>query len=494
MSNASDGSREVREPLVNKDMAESKPEQPWMVYLSTFVAVCGSFAFGSCAGYSSPAQAAIRNDLSLTIAEFSLFGSLLTFGAMIGAITSGPIADLIGRKGAMRVSSAFCVAGWLAIFFAKGVLALDLGRLATGYGMGAFSYVVPIFIAEIAPKTFRGALTTLNQILICTGVSVSFIIGTVVTWRVLALIGLIPCAVSILGLFCIPESPRWLAKMGRDTEFEVALRKLRGKKADISEEAAEIQDYIETLERLPKAKALDLFQRRYIRSVLIAFGLMVFQQFGGINGICFYTSSIFEQAGFPTRLGMIIYAVLQVLSYLYNENQSNVYYVLNLSIGLLINNQVVITALNAPIVDKAGRKPLLLVSATGLVIGCLITAVSFYLKVHDMAQKAVPILAVVGIMVYISSFSAGMGAMPWVVMSEIFPINIKGVAGGMATLVNWFGAWAVSYTFNFLMSWSSYGTFIIYAVINALAIVFVIAVVPETKGKTLEQIQAVVNP
>ncbi|CAH8353371.1 unnamed protein product [Eruca vesicaria subsp. sativa] len=414
MSNASDGSREVREPLVDKHVAESKPEQPWMVYLSTFVAVCGSFAFGSCAGYSSPAQAAIRNDLSLTIAE------------------------------AMRVSSAFCVVGWLAIFFAKGVVALDLGRLATGYGMGAFSYVI----------------------LICTGVSVSFIIGTLVTWRVLALIGLIPCAVSFLGLFCIPESPRWLAKMGRDTEFKAALRKLRGKKADISEEAAEIQDYIETLERLPKAKALDLFQRRYIRSVIIAFGLMVFQQFGGINGICFYTSSIFEQAGFPTRLGMIIYAILQV----------------------------VITALNAPIVDRAGRKPLLLVSATGLVIGCLITAVSFYLKAHDMAHEAVPVLAVVGIMMYIASFSAGMGAMPWVVMSEIFPINIKGVAGGMATLVNWFGAWAVSYTFNFLMSWSSYGTFIIYAVINALAIVFVIAVVPETKGKTLEEIQAVVNP
>uniref|UniRef100_M4FCN9 Major facilitator superfamily (MFS) profile domain-containing protein n=1 Tax=Brassica campestris TaxID=3711 RepID=M4FCN9_BRACM len=454
MSNASDDSRE---PLVEKHVAESKQEQPWMVYLSTFVAVCGSFAFGSCAGYSSPAQAAIRNDLSLTIAEFSLFGSLLTFGAMFGAITSGPIADSIGRKGAMRVSSAFCVAGWLAIFFAKGVVALDLGRLATGYGMGAFSYVVPIFIAEIAPKAFRGALTTLNQILICTGVSVSFIIGTMVTWRVLALIVSKMAGKSLRSI---------MAKMGRDTEFEAALRKLRGKKADVSEEAAEIQDYIETLERLPKAKALDLFQRRYIRSVLIAFGLMVFQQFGGINGICFYTSSIFEQAGFPTRLGMIIYAVLQV----------------------------VITALNAPIVDRAGRKPLLLVSATGLVIGCLITAVSFYLKAHDMAHEAVPVLAVVGIMMYIASFSAGMGAMPWVVMSEIFPINIKGVAGGMATLVNWFGAWAVSYTFNFLMSWSSYGTFIIYAVINALAIVFVIAVVPETKGKTLEEIQAVVNP
>ncbi|EOA28369.1 hypothetical protein CARUB_v10024574mg [Capsella rubella] len=193
---------------------------------------------------------------------------------MIGAITSGPIADLVGRKG------------------------------------------VPIFIAEIAPKTLRGALTTLNQ-----------------------------------------------AKMGRDTEFEAALRKLRGMKADISEEAAEIQDYIETLERLPKAKMLDLFQRRYIRSVLV--------------------------------------------------------------------------------------------SATGLVIGCLIAAVSFYLKVHNMAQEAVPVLAVVGIMVSEFSF-------------DLFFVSTKTKMKG--------------------------GTFIIYAAINALAIVFVIAIVPETKGKTLEQIQAVVNP
>ncbi|XP_010545071.1 PREDICTED: sugar transporter ERD6-like 7 isoform X2 [Tarenaya hassleriana] len=458
------GDGEAREPLVQKKLAE-KEEQLWMGYLSTFVAVCGSFAFGSCAGYSSPAQAAIREDLSLSLAEFSLFGSLLTFGAMIGAIMCGPIADLVGRKGAMRVSSAFCVVGWLAIFFAKGPVALDIGRLATGYGMGAFSYVVPIFIAEIAPKTFRGALTTLNQILICTGVSVAFIIGTVLTWRVLALTGIIPCAISFIGLFCIPESPRWLAKMGRHTEFEAALKSLRGKNADISHEAAEIQEYIETLERLPKAKMLDLFQRRYQRSVLIGFGLMVVQQFGGINGICFYASSIFEQAGFPATTGTIIYAVLQV----------------------------VITALNAPIVDRAGRKPLLLVSLTGVVIGCLLIAVSFYLKVHGMAPDAVPILAVVGILGYIGSFSAGLGAMPWVVMSEIFPINIKGVAGGMATLVNWFGAWAVSYTFNFLMSWNSFGTFIIYAAINVLGIVFVITIVPETKGKTLEQIQAAVN-
>lgn len=464
--------RGVREQLLvpqEKDQAGqdegTDKGHPWMVYFSTFVAVCGSYEFGTCAGYSSPTQDAIVEELSLSTAEYSVFGSILTFGAMIGAITGGPIADFVGRKWTMRMASAFCAAGWLAIYFAEGALALDIGRLATGYGMGVFSYVVPIFIAEITPKNLRGALTAVNQLMICAGVSVSFIIGIILSWRVLALIGLIPCAVLLFGLFFIPESPRWLAKRGRQKEFEAALQKLRGKDADISEEAAEIQEYIETLQRLPKASVLDLFQRRYLSSVIIGVGLMVVQQFGGINGVCFYTSNIFEEAGFSSSVGTITYAILQVI----------------------------VTAIGAALVDRAGRKPLLLISGTGLVLGCIVTALSFFLKVHDLAADAVPILAVTGILLYIAAFSAGMGAVPWVVMSEIFPINIKGVAGGFATLVNWFGAWAVSYTFNYLMSWSSYGTFLLYAGINAAGMVFVITVVPETKGRSLEQIQAAIN-
>ncbi|XP_027353497.1 sugar transporter ERD6-like 7 isoform X2 [Abrus precatorius] len=458
----------IREPLVEgleNQLVHASKGHPWMVYFTTFVAVCGSYEFGTCAGYSSPTQDAIRKDLNLSLAEYSLFGSILTFGAMIGAITSGPIADFIGRKGAMRVSSAFCVAGWLVIYFSEGPVPLDIGRLATGYGMGVFSYVVPVFVAEIAPKELRGALTTLNQFMIVAAVSVSFVIGNVLSWRALALTGLIPTSVLLLGLFFIPESPRWLAKRGRHKDFEAALQVLRGKDADISEEAEEIQDYITSLERLPKSKLLELFQRRYLRSVTIGIGLMVCQQFGGINGICFYTSSIFELAGFSPTIGTIIYACLQI----------------------------VITGIGAAFIDKAGRKPLLLLSGSGLVAGCIFAAVAFYLKVHEVGLAAVPGLVLTGILVYIGSFSIGMGAIPWVVMSEIFPVNIKGLAGSMATLVNWFGAWLCSYTFNFLMSWNPSGTFILYAAINALAILFIVVVVPETKGKSLEQLQAAIN-
>ncbi|KAI4301309.1 hypothetical protein L6164_034599 [Bauhinia variegata] len=458
----------IGEPLVeaNEDgTAQKSKGQPWMVYFSTFIAVCGAYEFGACAGYSSPTQSAIREDLSLSLAEYSLFGSILTFGAMIGAITSGPIADFLGRKGAMRFSTAFSVAGWLAIYFSESPWPLDIGRLATGYGMGMFSYVVPVFIAEIAPKELRGSLTTLNQFMIVTAVSVAFIIGTILSWRALALTGLIPCAILIFGLFFIPESPRWLAKRGREREFEASLQKLRGEDADISHEAEEIQDYITTLDRLPKPKLLELFQTRYLRSVTIGVGLMFCQQLGGINGVCFYVSSIFELAGFSSNTGSIIYAILQII----------------------------VTGIGAALIDMTGRKPLLLISGSGLVSGCMITAAAFYFKVHEVALGAVPALAVTGILVYIGAFSVGMGAIPWVVMSEIFPINIKGLAGSLATLVNWFCAWLCSYTFNYLMSWSSYGTFILYAAINALAILFIIVAVPETKGKSLEQLQAAIN-
>uniref|UniRef100_M1A723 Sugar transporter ERD6-like 16 n=1 Tax=Solanum tuberosum TaxID=4113 RepID=M1A723_SOLTU len=313
---------------------ENEDGSIWMVLLSTCVAVCGSFEFGSCVGYSAPTQSEIRNDLNLTLAQYSMFGSIITIGAMIGAITSGRIADFIGRKGAMRMSAIFCITGWLAVYFSMGTLVLDMGRFLTGYGIGIFSYVVPVYIAEIAPKNLRGGLTTINQLMIVCGSSVAYLLGTVITWRNLALTGILPCTFLLVGLLFIPESPRWLAKVGLEKEFEVALRKLRGKDADVSREAAEIQAYVDTLQSLPKTRIFDLFSSKYIRSVIIGVGLMVFQQFIGINGIGFYASQTFESAGLSnSNIGTIAYAVVQVP----------------------------ITIVGAFLMDRSGRRPLLMV-------------------------------------------------------------------------------------------------------------------------------------
>ncbi|KAL4182339.1 hypothetical protein AMTRI_Chr12g242010 [Amborella trichopoda] len=452
---------EITEPLISNSSGGDNGSIA-MVILSTFIAVSGSFEFGSAVGFSSPTQSAIRSELDLSLAEFSVFGSILTIGAMIGAIASGRLADYVGRKVTMGTSALCCLLGWIAIAFSQGSWSLDIGRLAVGYGIGVFSYVVPVYIAEITPKSLRGGFTTVNQLMICTGVSFAYILGTVLTWRVLTLTGLIPMLIMLVGLFVVPESPRWLAKVGKQKEFEEALRRLRGKDADISEEAAEIEDYIRTIESLPKVKLLDLFQRKYAYPLIVGIGLIALQQFGGINGIIFYAAETFEEAGSSGTVGTISIACIQVL----------------------------VTAVGATLMDKCGRRPLLLVSISGACFGCLLSAISFFLQSQDYLTDFSPILALCGILVYIAAFSVGWGAIPWVLMSEIFPINVKGTAGSLVSLMHWFGGWFMSLMYNFFMSWSKTATYTVFTAICGGTVLFVAKLVPETKGRTLEEIQA----
>ncbi|MBA0752414.1 hypothetical protein Gogos_001252, partial [Gossypium gossypioides] len=219
------------QPFFHKDEKQQNSHDNgnlFMVILCTFVAVMGSFEFGSSIGYSSPTQQGIMEEVGMSSEEYSMFGSILTIGAMAGSISSGRAADLIGRKGTMKMSSIISIAGWLIIYLSLGPLSLDVGRFLTGYGIGVNSYVVPVFIAEITPTHLRGALLTVHQVAIATGLLVAYTLGAFVSWRTLALTGMIPCAVMILGLYFIPDSPRWLAMVGCQAEFNAALQKLRG--------------------------------------------------------------------------------------------------------------------------------------------------------------------------------------------------------------------------------------------------------------------------
>ncbi|KAI9185369.1 hypothetical protein LWI28_006587 [Acer negundo] len=359
----------------------SKSSTTAVIVLSTLVAVCGSFCYG-CA--------------------YSVFGSILTVGGMIGAIFSGRIADIFGRKGAMGLSVIFCTIGWLAIALTKDSLWLDLGRLSIGFGIGITSYVL----------------------MIACGFSLFYLIGNVISWRALALIGVIPCLLQLTGLFFIPESPRWLVKIGREKEFENALQRLRGKNSDCSEEATDIRDHLETSQQHSEAGILDLFQRKYANSLIIGVGLMLLQQFGGFTALAYYASAIFVEAGVSSSVGSALVAIIQIPAVV---------------LGVLL-------------MDKAGRRPLLLGAS--------------------------------------AANSIGLTGIPWVIMSEIFPINVKASAGSLVTLVHWSCSWIVTYTFNFIMGWSSAGTFFIFAGVYAAAVLFIAKMVPETKGKTLEEIQA----
>ncbi|KAL4637241.1 hypothetical protein ACB092_03G064500 [Castanea dentata] len=349
-------------------LSESSPTTTsFVVLISTLVAVCGSYTFGNAVGYSSPSESGIEDDLGLTSVEYSIFGSILTIGAMLGAVFSGKISDFIGRRGAMGVSEILCILGWLAIVFAK----------------------VPVYIAEITPKNVRGTFTSLNQLMIGCGKALTFLIGSLVNWRTLALIGIIPCIVHVLGLFFIPESPRWL-------------------------------EYTEKVRLNSEDGVLYLFQEKYAYSIIVAVGLMVFQEFGGLNGFAFYTSAIFESAGFSSKIGTISAAVVQIL----------------------------MTTLGVLLIDKCGRWPLLMISVTGACLGCVLTGFAFLLQDLQSGKELISILALIGVLVYLGFFELGMGGIPWVIMSEIFPINIKGSAGSLVTLVSWIGSWVVSYTFT----------------------------------------------
>ncbi|KAH0855292.1 hypothetical protein HID58_010647 [Brassica napus] len=401
--------------------------------LAFTVGSCGAFAFGCIIGYSAPTQSSIMKDLNLSIADassilsilYSLFGSILTVGLILGALICGKLTDLVGRVYTIWITNILFVIGWFAIAFAKAVWLLDLGRLLQGISIGISAYLGPVYITEIAPRKLRGAACSMSQLFTGVGISVVYALGTVVAWRNLAILGSIPSLMILPLLFFIPESPRWLAKVGREKEVEEILSRLRGENSDVSDEAGEILAYTEHVKQQGDDRGfLKLFQRKYAFSLTIGVVLIALPQLGGLSGYSFYTESIFISTGVSSDVGFISTSIVQMLA------------------GVL----------GTVLVDVSGRRSLLLL--------------------------------------YFGSYGLGMGSIPSIIASEIYPVDVKGAAGTMCGLASSISSWLVAYSFSFLFQWSTTGTFLMFTTVTGIGFVFIAKLVPETRGKSLEEIQS----
>ncbi|KAI5068178.1 hypothetical protein GOP47_0016523 [Adiantum capillus-veneris] len=321
--------------------------------ICTAVVCLGPIQYGFCNGYTSPIQASLTEDLALTVSQFSFFGSISNIGGMAGACLSGLVADILGRKGALIAAAVPNICGWVIVALAEAVYTLYIGRILIGFGVGMISFIVPIYIGETAPMQLRGTLGTANQFSVTFGILLAYLIGMAVSWRSLAVVGAMPCVLLIFGLFFIPESPRWLAKSGRTVQFKAALKALRGEKTDIVVEAEDIQESVANDNRQAQVKLIDLLQRQYMKPLTISVGLLSLQQLGGINALVFYSGTIFTSAGFPSSdIGSLALAILQVA----------------------------MTGISGALVEKAGRRLLLMLSAAGTTVTCFLVGLSYYIK------------------------------------------------------------------------------------------------------------------
>ncbi|KAG3288019.1 solute carrier family 2, facilitated glucose transporter member 8 isoform X4 [Ictidomys tridecemlineatus] len=449
------------------------------VFLAAFAAALGPLSFGFALGYSSPAIPSLRRSVPpaphLDDSTASWFGAIVTLGAAAGGVLGGWLVDRAGRKLSLLFCTVPFVAGFAVITAAQDVWMLLGGRLLTGLACGVASLVAPIYISEISYPAVRGLLGSCVQLMVVIGILLAYLAGRVLEWRWLAVLGCVPPSFMLLLMCCMPETPRFLLTQHKRQEAMAALQFLWGSEQGWEEPSVESEHQ-------------QVFQLALLRHpgiykpFLIGISLMAFQQLSGINAVMFYAETIFEEAKFKdSSLASVIMGTIQVL----------------------------FTAVAALIMDRAGRR--LLLALSGMVMVFSTSAFGTYFKLtQDGSNNSshvdllVPVpaepvdtnvglawLAVGSMCLFIAGFAIGWGPIPWLLMSEIFPLHVKGVATGVCVLTNWLMAFLVTKEFNNLMEvLRPYGAFWLASAFCIFSVLFTLFWVPETKGKTLEQITA----
>ena len=452
---------------VDVDVVYSTRAARWPQFLATCIACLAPLSFGTVLGYSSPTLPELQAlGILDTEEKQSWYASVITLGALCGGLIGGFFMEKLGRKGTMIACGVPYVLGWLMIIcvgLAKSAVLLLMGRALCGVTMGVVCIVAPTYIAEIATPELRGTLGNLFQVSTTAGVLTPFLLGIVFSWQWLAVAcAVIATCMSILVNF-IPETPLHLAAKGTEYQTLLALRWLRGTNYDYHEEYHQIVDKQDAQPSGGFNLREMISNRAIYRPILITLGLMVFQQCSGINNFIFYTKPIFASSGYtgdPAIPEVIIGAV-----------------------------QVGATIISVFVMDIAGRRILLCISGSFMALGCLLLGLFYYLT-DVKSMTGLGWLPLMSLILYIVAFSIGWGPIPWTQMAELVPTRVKAFASGLAVAVNWTFAFVVTKEFLAMQSaFTKQGAFWVFAGINTVSVVFVVLFVPETKGKSLSEIQ-----
>ncbi|WP_370670815.1 sugar porter family MFS transporter [Alicyclobacillus acidiphilus] len=426
-----------------------------------FFGALGGLLFGYDTGVISGAILFIRKTLHLQAFGQGIVVSAILIGAIIGSAISGPLTDRLGRKKVVLAAALIFCIGAIGSALSPSTGVLVFFRIVLGVAVGTASTMVPMYLAEMAPTRIRGALSSLNQLMITIGILLAYIINYVFTpsqaWRWMLGLAFVPGAILFIGMLFLPESPRWLLKHGNEQEARQVLNHLR-KGEGVEEELSDIKRTNEL-----EQGGWQEVKAKWVRpAIWLAIGLAVFQQIIGCNTVIYYAPTTFTEVGLGSAA-----AILGTVG-----------------IGSV---QVIMTLIAVRLIDRVGRKPLLVAGSIGMSLSL------FVLGIANAAlgkSAATGWLTLICLAVYIFFFSISWGPVVWVMLSEIFPLGIRGVGMGIGAVANWAANLVVSLTFPAMLDALGISTvFIIYGAMGILALIFVIGKVTETKGRSLEQIE-----
>jgi sugar porter (SP) family MFS transporter len=453
-------------------MAAKRRLTPWMLGVGGVTFLAG-LLFGYDQGVISGALPLLQADLDLSTLESEIVTSWVTLGALFGALVAGATADRIGRRYTAVIAGVLFAAGALVQAVAPDAGWLTVGRVVTGLGVGFASVVAPLYAAEMAPKWIRGRFVSTYQLAITVGIFLAYLADDALTpsdrWRTMFALAVIPGVALVIGFLVMPESARWLLKMGRRDDARASLLKVDGPEIADAELATLEADLAEE-EKEGTASWGEVFGPTLRRALWVGIGLAVFQQVTGINAIIYYANEIFAEAGFTT-------AEQQAKATLYAVGATN----------------VLATFVAVAWVDRFGRRPLLFTGLVGMAVSLAAVGASFAALENNPDGEASTtggIVTVLALVVFIASFAFSMGPVVWTLISEIYPNRVRGRAIAVATAVNWFSAFIVAQFFlSVVDAIGESTTFFIFSAFCVVTYVFVWRWVPETKGRSLEEIQ-----